>query len=82
MQINIDINTDCDSPNDVKRLICALMEEAGARTFAIESVTIDGIENFKIGKGFFTTIRYIVPVIIIIIPIYIFKLIYKIFTRK
>ena len=52
MQINIDINTDCDSPNDVKRLIYALMEEAGARTFAIESVTIDGIENFKIGKGF------------------------------
>lgn len=52
MQINIDINTDCDSPNDVKSLICALMGEAGARTFAIESVTIDGIENFKIGKGF------------------------------
>ena len=52
MQINIDINTDCDSPNDVKRLIYALMEEAGARTFAIESVTIDGIKNFKIGKGF------------------------------
>ena len=52
IKINIDINTDCDSPNDVKRLIYALMEEAGARTFAIESVTIDGIENFKIGKGF------------------------------
>ena len=52
MQINIDINTECDSPNDVKNLICALMEEAGDRTFAIDSVTIDGVENFKIGTGF------------------------------
>ena len=52
MQINIDINTECDSPNDVKNLILALMEEAGDRTFAIDSVTIDGVENFKIGTGF------------------------------
>ena len=28
------------------------MKEAGDRTFAVESVTIDGIENFKIGVGF------------------------------
>lgn len=52
MQVNIDINTDCDSPNDVKDLILALMEEACNRTFAIDSVTIDGIKNFKNGKGF------------------------------
>ena len=52
MQINIDINTECDSPNDVKNLILALMEEAGDRTFAIDSVTIDGVVNFKIGTGF------------------------------
>ena len=52
MQINIDINTECDSPNEVKELIIALMKEAGDRTFAVESVTIDGIENFKIGVGF------------------------------
>ncbi len=52
MQINIDINTECDSPNDVRNLILALMEEAGDRTFAIDSVTIDGVENFKIGTGF------------------------------
>lgn len=52
MQINIDINTECDSPSNVKELILGLMEEAGDRTFAVDSVTIDGIENFKIGKGF------------------------------
>lgn len=52
MQINIDINTECDSPNEVKELIIALMKEAGDRTFAVESVTIDGVENFKIGVGF------------------------------
>lgn len=52
MQINIDINTECDSPNDVRNLILALMEEAGDRTFTIDSVTIDGVENFKIGTGF------------------------------
>lgn len=52
MQINIDINTECDSPNKVKELILALMKEAGDRTFAIETVTIDGVENFKIGIGF------------------------------
>lgn len=52
MQVNIDINTECDSPNDVRNLILALMEEAGDRTFAIDSVTIDGVENFKIGTGF------------------------------
>ena len=52
LQINIGINTECDSPNDIKELIYALMQEAGDRTFAIESVTIDGVENFKIGSGF------------------------------
>lgn len=52
MQINIDIDTECDSPNDVKNLIFALMKEAVDRTFAIDSVTIDGVENFKIGTGF------------------------------
>jgi hypothetical protein len=52
MQINIDINTDCDSPNDVKELIYALMEEACDRMFAIKNVTIDGIDNYKIGIGF------------------------------
>lgn len=51
MQINIDIDTEYDSPNKVKDLIYALMSEAGDRTFAIDSVTIDGIENFKIGIG-------------------------------
>lgn len=50
MQINIDIDTEYDSPNKVKDLIYALMSEAGDRTFAIDSVTIDGIENFKIGN--------------------------------
>ena len=52
MQINIDINTECDSPNDVKELILGLMKEAGDRRFAIESVTIDDVENFKNGIGF------------------------------
>lgn len=52
MQINIDINTECDSPNKVKELIFGLMQEAGDRIFAVESVTIDGVENFKIGVGF------------------------------
>jgi len=52
MQINIEINTKCDSPNQVKELILALMSEAGDRTFAIDSVTIDGVENFRLGTGF------------------------------
>lgn len=52
MQINIDIITEYDSPYNVKNLITALMKEASDRVFAIESVTIDGVENFKIGVGF------------------------------
>lgn len=52
MQINIEINTDCDSPNKVKDLILAVMQEVGDRTFAIDSVTIDGVENFRLGTGF------------------------------
>lgn len=32
------------------------MEETGDRTFAIESVTIDGELNFAIGKGFVKTL--------------------------
>jgi hypothetical protein len=52
MQINIEINTEYDSPNKVKDLIIGLMSEAGDRTFSIDSVTIDGMENFKIGTGF------------------------------
>lgn len=52
LQINIKINTDCDSLDDVKELIFALMREAGDRTFAIDSVMIDGVENFSIEKGF------------------------------
>lgn len=52
MQINIDIDTECDSQNDVKFLILALMNEAVDRSFAIDSVTIDGVENFKVGTGF------------------------------
>ena len=52
IQVNMYINTECDSPNEVKDLIIAIMKEAGDRTFAIDSVTIDGIENFKIGVGF------------------------------
>jgi hypothetical protein len=52
MQINIEINTDCDSHNKVKDLILAVMQEAGDRTFAIDSVTIDGVENFSLGTGF------------------------------
>lgn len=51
MQINIDIDTEWDSPNKVKELIYALINEAGDRTFAIDSVTIDGVENFKVGVG-------------------------------
>lgn len=52
MQVNIEIDTEYDSPNKVKDLIIGLMQEAGDRVFAIDSVTIDGAENFKIGKGF------------------------------
>ena len=52
LQINININTECDSPNDVKELIYAFLKESGDRTFAIDSATIDGIENFKVGIGF------------------------------
>lgn len=52
MQINIKINTDCDSPNEVKELILALMNEAGDRAFAIDSVIIDEVENFRVGTGF------------------------------
>lgn len=52
MQINIEINTECDNPNKVKHLIIALMNEAGDKYFAIDSVTIDGVENFRLGTGF------------------------------
>lgn len=52
MQVNIGINTECDNPNRVKDLIYGLMEEAGDRLFAIESVIIDGKEIFKVGIGF------------------------------
>lgn len=52
MQINIDINTEMDTPNDVKELINVLLKESGDRVFAINSITIDGVENFKIGTGF------------------------------
>ena len=52
MEIDIDMNPECDSQNKVKDLIIALMKETGNRTFAIESVVIDGVENFKIGIGF------------------------------
>ncbi|MHC1722510.1 MAG: hypothetical protein AB9836_04810 [Aminipila sp.] len=33
-------------------MIYALLEEVGDRTFAIKSITIDDVENFRIGKGF------------------------------
>lgn len=36
----------------VKNLILALVAETGNRCFAIENVTIDGEQNFKIGTGF------------------------------
>lgn len=52
MQINMEINTKYDSTNKVKNLIIALMREAGDRTFAIDSVTIDGVENFRMETGF------------------------------
>lgn len=52
MQINIDINTKYDSPANVEELILALMNEACDRTFAIDTVLIDGVENFKVGVGF------------------------------
>lgn len=52
MQINMEINTKYDSTNKVKNLIIALMREAGNRTFAIDSVTIDGVENFRMETGF------------------------------
>lgn len=52
MQINIDIDTESDTPYTVKELILELMKRCGDRCFAIESVTIDNIENFKIGIGF------------------------------
>lgn len=52
MQINMEINTKYDSTNKVKNLIIALMREAGDRTFAIDSVTIDGVENFRVETGF------------------------------
>lgn len=52
MQVNIGINTECDSPERIKSLILGLMEEAGDRFFAIESVIIDGKEIFKAGIGF------------------------------
>lgn len=52
LQINIGINTEYDSPERIKSLILGLMGEAGDRFFAIESVTIDGKEIFKVGIGF------------------------------
>lgn len=52
MQVNIGINTECDSPELIKSLILGLMKEAGDRLFAIESVTIDGEEIFKVDFGF------------------------------
>lgn len=52
MQVNIEIDTEYDDPNKVKDLIIGLMQEAGDRTFTIDTVTIDGVENFKIGAGF------------------------------
>ncbi len=56
MQINIEIDTECDSPNRVKDLIYGLIKEAGDRCFAIESVTIDGVESYKVGVGFINTL--------------------------
>ncbi|MFD1406564.1 hypothetical protein [Robinsoniella peoriensis] len=52
MQINMEINTKYDSTDKVKNLIIALMREAGDRIFAIDSVTIDGVENFRMETGF------------------------------
>lgn len=52
MVINIDINTENHTPQMVKNLILELVAETGNRCFAIENVTIDGEENFKIGTGF------------------------------
>lgn len=52
MQINMDIHTEIDSPDQVKDFIYALLGEAGDRMFAIDSVTMDGIEVFKISKSF------------------------------
>lgn len=52
MQVNIEIDTEYDTPDKVRDLIYGLMEEAGDRVFEIDSVIIDGVENFKVGVGF------------------------------
>lgn len=52
MQINIDINTECDTPKKVKKLINELLKTTTDMCLGIESITIDGEENFKIGVGF------------------------------
>jgi len=55
--IHIDIDARYDSPSRVKDLICSIIEVANDNVFAVESVTIDGEENFKNGIGWMNTLK-------------------------
>ncbi|GEM_PF-3146658 len=52
LKLSIEIDTECDTPEDVKNLIWELIKDCSDRTFAIDSATIDGEEVFKINVGF------------------------------
>ena len=52
MCINIEIDTDYNTPQQVKDLIQSLIKETSSQGFSIETVTIDDEENFKNGVGF------------------------------
>lgn len=52
LNISIEIDTEYDTPQNVKDLIRDLLKTCGDRTFAIDSATIDGQEVFKINVGF------------------------------
>lgn len=57
MQINIEIDTECNTPNNVKGLIRCFIKESYSRNFSIDSVTIDGVDNYKNDVGFINDLK-------------------------
>ncbi|WP_373124756.1 hypothetical protein [Blautia producta] len=57
MQINIKIDTKTNSPNQVKDLIRTFIKDSYAGNFSIDSVSIDGVDNYKIGIGFMNDLK-------------------------
>lgn len=57
MQINIKIDTKTNSPNQVKDLISTFIKDSYAGNFSIDSVSIDGVDNYKIGIGFMNDLK-------------------------